>query len=100
MNPFIVQGDYLLPLKYTLIFIGLAFVAPFIANSKMDVYFYSMLVLFLTIVSYFLYHIIVFGFNTSFYESRADISYLILCLPFALYYLIKQQSIIKNPANL
>ncbi len=99
MNPFVVQGDYLLPFKYTLIFIGLAFVAPFLAKSKMDVYFYSTLVLFLTIVTYFIYHIIMFGFNTSFYESRADLSYFILCLPFALYYLVKQRANIENPAN-
>lgn len=92
INPFIVQGDHLMPFKYTLIFIALAFVAPFIARTTMDVYFYSTIVLFVTILGYFIYHIATSGFNETFHGSRADVSYFILCIPFALYYLIKTDS--------
>ncbi len=90
MNPFIIQSSYLMPFSYTLIFILLAFLTGFFAKSVMDVYFYSAVVLFLTIVGYYTHHIIEQGFENAFYESRADISYFILCVPFALYYLIKK----------
>ena len=88
MNPFIIQGSYLMPFKYTLIFIALAFVFAFLCRKKEDVYFYSGLVLFLTIVFYFGYHTVNSGFNAAVHDSRADNSYFILCIPFSLYYLL------------
>lgn len=91
MNPFIIQGSFLMPFKYTVIFIALALLCPFICRSKNDTYFYSGLILFLTIVFYFCYHITNSGFNAAFHGSKADISYFILCTPFSLYYLFKKE---------
>ena len=87
MNPFIVQSTFLIPFEYTLLFIGLSFIAGFLCKKTRDVYFYSSLILFLSISIYFTYHILKIGFNNTFFGSEADISYYILCVPFALYYL-------------
>lgn len=89
VNPFVIQGTVLMPFAYTLIFIALAFVFPFMCRSKNDVYFYSGLLLFLTIVFYFGYHMFNLGFNGAVHESHADNSYFLFCLPFALFYVLK-----------
>lgn len=89
MNPFIIQGSFLMPFKFTLIFIALALVFPLLCKNKYDVYFYSGLLLFLVILFYFGYHIFTSNFTEAFVNSHADISYFLLCMPFALYYMIK-----------
>jgi hypothetical protein len=93
MNPFIVQSTFLIPFEYTLLFIGLSFVAGFLCKVVDDVYFYSSLILFISISIYLTYNIVKIGFSDSFFGSSADISYFILCIPFALYHLIKKNSI-------
>lgn len=95
MNPFIVQSTFLVPFEYTLLFIGLAFMAGFICKKASDVYFYSGLILFLSICIYFAYHIVSFGFDSSFFGSGADISYFILCIPFTLYYIMEKNIVLK-----
>lgn len=92
MNPFIIQSSGLMPLKYTLVFILLAFVGGFICKSKKDIIFYSGFILFLCIGFYFVYWFFQVGFNETFFESSADISYFILCIPFSIYYLIKNEN--------
>ncbi|KGO92584.1 hypothetical protein [Flavobacterium subsaxonicum] len=89
MNPFIVQGSFLLPFAYTLVFIGLSALCPLLCRDKNDVFFYSGLILFLVIAFYFMYHIVKSDFARAFHDSLADNSYFILCLPFLLYYLAK-----------
>lgn len=86
MNPFIIQSSYLMPFEYSVVFILLSFLSVFICKNESDVYFYSGFVLFLTILFYFAYTIYVTNFNHTFYESGADISYFILCLPFSLFH--------------
>lgn len=95
MNPFIVQSTFLIPFEYTLLFIGLAFVAGFLCKIASDVYFYSGLILFLSISIYFAYHIVNFGFAVSFFGSGTDISYFILGIPFTLYYLMDKKIVLK-----
>lgn len=92
MNPFIVQSTFLIPFEYTLLFIGLSFIAGFLCKKSCDVYYYSGLILFLSISIYFTYHIVKNGFDTTFFKSYADISYFILCIPFSLYYLMEKKS--------
>ncbi|NDP26146.1 MAG: hypothetical protein GZ087_01780 [Flavobacterium sp.] len=86
MNPFIVQTS-LMPSEYTALFIFISVILSFFCKKETDIYFYSGLTLFLTILFYFGYTIFNYGFNNSFYESTADISYFILCLPFVIYHL-------------
>jgi hypothetical protein len=86
MNPFIIQSGYLMPFSYTLFCIALSFLTPFITKNKNDVYFFSGMVLFITILLHFTFKINQYNFDAAFFQSRADISYFILCVPFFLYY--------------
>ena len=85
MNPFLIQSSVLVPFEYTLFFIIMAFTAGFFCKSIKDIYFFSGLILFTSIIIYFLYHINLVGFQNTFFCSDADISYFILCIPFSLY---------------
>lgn len=87
MNPFIIQSSFLMPFKYNLLFIIIAAGLSFFCKKETDIYFYSGLTLFFTILFYFGYVIFNSGFNNAFYQSKADISYFILCLPFFIFHL-------------
>lgn len=93
MNPFLIQSTFLMPFKFTLAFIILAFIAGFYCKNDNEIYLYSGVILFSCIVIYFVYWIIQVGFKETFFNSSADISYFIFCLPFALYHLIKENDI-------
>lgn len=90
MNPFIIQSSFLMPFKYTLLFIVASFTAGLYCKSINDIYFYSGLVLWGTISFYFIYWIFRIGYEETFVNSYADISYFILCLPFVLFHLLKE----------
>lgn len=88
MNPFIIQSSFLMPFKSTLLFLVLSFVLSLYCKIKDDVYFYSGISLFSTICGYYIYHFSISGFDKTFFESEADISYFILSTPFLIYYFI------------
>lgn len=98
MNPFIVQGSFLIPFDYTIFFIFLSIIFGFFAKDKQDVYFYAALGMFMTILIYMIYHIVRKGINMALYESIVDISYFILAIPFAMVYLASnnQKKQIRN----
>lgn len=85
INPFIIQSTALVPFQYTLLFLFFAFISGLFCKSNYEIYFYSGLVLFVSINIYFTYHISLVGFQKTFFESEADISYFILCVPFCLF---------------
>jgi len=87
MNPFIIQGTQLIPFSYVLIFVAAGFVAGVLAKSSSDVYFYSGLILFATVVSHFYYKFVSgeAGINELLLANVADISYFVLSAPFLLY---------------
>ncbi len=91
MNPFIIQGSYLMPFHFTLLCIVLSFVLSFVCQSKNDILFYSGISLFLTALFYVGYHVAIDGFTAAYYGSTADISYFICCTPFFLYYALAAQ---------
>lgn len=91
LNPFITQGSVLLPTKYVLFFIGLAFVFPFFCKKYSDVVFYSGLLLFLTITGHFIYALSENGIN-GYLDSGADISYYIFCFPFLINRILIKES--------
>lgn len=97
MNPFIVQSTFLIPLEYTLLFIGLAVASSLLCKSSYDVYFYNALVLFVSILVYMVYHIFNSGFHDAFTRSIVDISYFIFCMPFALWMLTVENA--KSPSE-
>lgn len=88
MNPFIIQSTFLVPIQYTLLFIGLAFGFGILRKSVSDIYFFAGLNLFISIFIYFLFHIANVGFQKTFFDRDADITYFVLCIPFLLYYLV------------
>lgn len=88
MNPFIIQSSALMPSKYSFLCIFLSLIGALFIKSRLDVIFYSGIMLFFTILFYFGYTIILTDFKTTFFESKADISYFILCIPFCLYHFI------------
>lgn len=90
INPFVIQSSFLIPFEYTLGFIIMAIVFSFFCKTDNDVLFYSGFTLLLSILIYFLYHIITSGFEIAYFKSKCDISYFILCTPFLIYYLLLQ----------
>lgn len=86
MNPFIIQSDYLLPLKYSLWFVLFSFLFGFFCKNENDIYFYSGVLLFLTILCYHLLVISRIGFIRSFFDSGADVTYILFCIPFFVTY--------------
>ena len=92
MNPFIIQSNFLMPTKYSLLCVLFSTLTFFTLRKKSDVYFYSGFLLFITIITYFVYHIIENNFHETFFNSGADISYFILCIPFLLYFIIERES--------
>ena len=98
-NPFVIQSSFLMPLSYSMGCIAISFGTFFFVKQKSDVYFYSGLILFFTILLHHLYKIGEYGFRDALMGSRADISYFILCVPFLLYYVvnIEKQTDIPKP---
>jgi hypothetical protein len=93
MNPFKIQSSFLMPTAYSVVCVLFSTTTFFVLKRKNDVYFYSGLLLFMTIIVYFVYLIKENNFEETFFNSRADISYFILCIPFLLYYVIESESI-------
>jgi len=85
INPLIVQSEFLIPSMYIVLFIIIAFVLGFFSNTKYGLFRNTGLCLFLSIFIYFVYHIIDSGFKAALFDSKADISYFIFCIPFLLY---------------
>ena len=96
INPFIIQSVSFVPFLYNFVFLGIVIIFAIIINDILDVYFYSGLVLFLIMSIYLVYNVIVFGIHSSFYESRVDISYFLLSIPFFFAYLSMSNSGLKE----
>lgn len=82
-NPFVTQGDVLLPFAYVVGFIGLAFVFSSFCRNYSDVVFYSGLLLFLTVTGHVAYALYNNGID-AYLTAGADISYYLFCFPFLL----------------
>ena len=89
MNPFIIQSSYLMPVELSILAVFCSFFMFLFCKKDLDVIFYSGVILFFAITLHLAYH----SFDSSFYdavfESHADISYFIMCIPFFLYYMLK-----------
>lgn len=92
INPFIIQSSFLMPVEWVFSAVFCAFFLFLFCQNDADVYFYSGLMLFFTIVLHFVYH----SLETSVYEafiekSIIDISYFIMCIPFFLCYMLSSK---------
>lgn len=91
MNPFIIQSSYLMPFEYSFGCIILSFLSFFVVKNRLDVYFYSAVILFITIALHFVWMSIQHGMYAAFFNSKADISYFILCTPFFFFHILSVQ---------
>lgn len=92
LNPIFLQSTLFIPFYYIVLFIVLAIASAFLCKKTSDAYFYSGLVLFISIAIYFVYHVLVFGFEKAYLGSIIDISYFIFCTPFLIYYLVSEKA--------
>jgi hypothetical protein len=87
-NPFLLQTTLFIPFAYILGFLFLSFSLSFICKDQRDVYLFSGIALFVSILIYFLYHTIQWGLIHAYMESVIDISYFIFCAPFLIYFIV------------
>lgn len=91
LNPFVTQGDVLLPFSYVVCFTGLAFVFPFFCKRYSDVNFYSGILLFITITGHVIYALFDGGMD-AYLTAGADISYYLFCFPFLLISIVNEDN--------
>ncbi len=82
VNPFIIQSDGLMPISWSLFFVATSCLTSYLCKNNLDVFFFIGLSLFITIVGHYIYHTIEDGYKEAFFNSKADISYFIFCVPF------------------
>lgn len=103
INPFIIQSSFLMPSELSLACILLSLGCIYLIKNKLDVFFFTGLSLFVTILVYYIYIYSIRGFHATFFESHADITYFILCIPFFIYYYISSNNTLdfqpKNPSK-
>ena len=80
-NPFVVQGDAILPFAHIVAFILLAFVLPLLFGKRTDVVLLSAVMFFAVITYHVMYAIADIGI-CAYLQGGADISYYIFCIPF------------------
>jgi hypothetical protein len=90
INPFIIQSSILMPSWLSFVCIIMTSISFFLIKQKDEIFFFSGIFLFLTILIYFFYLILIHGFQNTLFGSIADISYFILCVPFLLYFLLNE----------
>lgn len=84
MNPFTVQSSFLVPQIYVCFFFIVALFFGWWARTDAQRFFYSGITLFIAICIYAGYHINQSGIYTAYIESKIDLTYFILCVPFLL----------------
>lgn len=82
VNPFIIQSDGLMPITWSLFFVATSCLTSYLCKNNLDVFFFIGLSLFITIIGHYIYHTIEDGYKEAFFNSKADISYFIFCVPF------------------
>lgn len=95
MNPFLIQSSVLIPFSWSFTCILVSSSFFFLCKKKIDVFFYSGLALFLTIIAHFAYQSIDHGLYGALFDSYADVGYFMLGIPFTLYYLFKAEESTK-----
>lgn len=84
-NPFTVQSEQLLPIYFTPLIILLSTLFGWLSKKSIDVIFLSGIGFVLTFVIYFIYVASITSLYNAFFNSTADISYLLFSVPFLLY---------------
>jgi hypothetical protein len=93
MNPFKVQSGFLLPSIYNYLFLLIAIVLSLFFYNQLSLLLLSGYSLFISIFIYFVYHIVHSGFQRAFFQSGADISYFLFCVPFLIMHFLIEKKI-------
>lgn len=91
LNPFVIQGNVLLPFFWVACFVGVAFVIPFFCKRYSDVNFYSGILLFITITGHVICAFCDNGID-AYLRAGADISYYLFCFPFLLKSIVNEDN--------
>ncbi len=89
MNPFIVQGSFLVPPVVIVAFFVLALLAAYRAQQKTAPWL-SGVVLFVAILIYGCVLVGSYGWQVAYVDSRIDISYFLFCVPFLGFYVLQR----------
>lgn len=89
VNPFVVQSTVLIPLSWSLTIVAASLFLFLLCKDQLDVFFYSGMALFLTIILHVVYQSLRSNLHAAIFDSRADISYFLLGAPFLLYYALQ-----------
>lgn len=93
MNPFKVQSGFLLPSIYNYLFILISIVLSLVFYNQLSLLLLSGYSLFISIFIYFVYHLIHSGLQSAYFQSGADISYFLFCVPFLLIHFLIEKKI-------
>lgn len=93
MNPFKVQSGFLLPSIYNYLFILISIVLSLFFYNQLSLLLLSGYSLFISIFIYFVYHLIHSGLQGAYFQSGADISYFLFCVPFLLIHFLIEKKI-------
>lgn len=93
MNPFKVQSGFLLPSIYNYLFILISILLSLIFYKQLSLLLLSGYSLFLSIFIYFLYHLNHSGIQGAYFQSGADISYFLFCVPFLLVHFLIEKKV-------
>lgn len=93
MNPFKVQSGFLLPSIYNYLFILISIVLSLFFYNQLSLLLLSGYSLFISIFIYFVYHLMHSGLQGAYFQSGADISYFLFCVPFLLMHFLIEKKI-------
>jgi len=92
MNPLLIESSFLIPSYYVLLFMAIALIYSLWRKSENDVFFFSGLALFSSILIYFIYHIFSLGLLRAYINNGVDISCFIFCVPFFLFSIVRAKN--------
>lgn len=95
INPFLIQST-LVPSIFIAIFVVLAIIGSFFCHNNADVNFFSVVLLFGIVTVHVITAIYRYGLEAVIFESRADISYYIFCIPYLLLILTDKSVAVKK----
>ena len=91
MNPFKVQSGFLLPSYYNYLFILISIILSLLFYKQLSLLLLSGYALFISIFIYFIYHLVHSGWQGAYFQSGADISYFLFCVPFLLIHFLMEK---------
>lgn len=86
-NPFMVQSEMIIPMWLACLLLGMSVAAGLVSRTPVMAIWLSGIILFVSGLSQIVLVSVLNGFHNAFVESHADITYMLLGLPFLLYFI-------------